>query len=110
MIIANGTIEIKRKTTDGNGLDPETGYPRKATAVEWSDPIPCQYYANKYDNLGQVNGEHFKLAQYTVLIEERRPFDAEQIRLTTLSGRVVGEFPVIQIEPLRAVCEIRILI
>ncbi len=109
MIIANGTIEIKRKTT-GGAIDPETGYPRKPDAVEWSEPIPCQYFANRYNNLGQVNGEHFKLAQYTVLIEERRPFDVEQVRLTTLSGRVVGEFSVIQIEPLQAVCEIRILI
>jgi len=110
MIIANGTIEIKRKTTDGAAIDPETGYPKKPEAVEWSSPIPCQYFANKYNNLGRVNGEHFKLAQYTVLIEESKPFDAEQVRLTTLSGRVVGEFPVIQIEPLQAVCEIRIFI
>lgn len=107
MIIENGTIETKRKFV--GRIDLKTGYPEKPTDVSWSAPIPCQYSANKYSNLGRVNGEHFKTAEYSVLIEEQ-PFDAEQIRLKDLSGAVVGEFSIIQIEPLPAVCEIRILI
>lgn len=111
MIIANGTIEIKEKQLDGCGIDPETGFPRKPSAVNWGNPVPCQYYANKYDNLGRANGEHFKIAEYTVLIAEQpHPFAAEQLRLKDSKGEVIGEFSVIQIEPLRAVCEIRILI
>lgn len=107
MIIANGTIELKRKTA--GGIDPETGYPVKATFVTWGDPIPCQYTANKYDNLGRVNGEHFKVAVYSVLIEEQ-PVDTEQLRLKDREGNVVGEFSIIQVEPLEAVCETKILV
>lgn len=107
MIIQNGTIEIKAKT--GGGIDPETGHPVKPVNVSWGDPIPCQYSANKYNKLGKYDGEHFTVAQYSVLIEEQ-PFDAEQVRLKNRDGKVLGEFSVIEIEPLEAVCEIRILI
>lgn len=108
MIIPNGTIELKRK--QGGGIDPETGYPIKPSSVNWGDPIPCQYFANKYNNLGQVSGEHFKTAKYTVLIEEQTLEDSEQLRLKDRAGYTVGEFSIIQIEPLEAVCEIRIWI
>lgn len=108
MIIENGTIELKQKTS-GGGIDPTTGYPVKPVSVGWGDPIPCQYSANKYNNLGRVNGEHFKTAEYSVLIEEQ-PFDAEQLRLKDRAGNVVGEFSIIQVEPLEAVYELRILI
>lgn len=107
MIIQNGTIEVKQKA--GGGINHETGYPNKPASVTWEVPIPCQYSANKYSNLGRVNGEHFTTAAYTVLIEEQ-PFTAEQIRLKDLAGKVIGEFSVIQVEPLNAVCELRILI
>ena len=107
MIIQNGTIEVKRKTV--GDIDPETGYPGRPTSVAWSDPIPCQYSANKHNWLGRVNGEHFTTAQYTVLIEEQ-PFAAEQIRLKNLAGDIVGEFSIMEIEPLEAVCELRILV
>lgn len=108
MIIENGTIELKQKTS-GGGIDPTTGYPQKPSSVGWSDPIPCQYMANKYNNLGRVNGEHFKTAEYDILIEEQ-PFGADQLRLKDRVGSVVGEFSIIKVEPLEAVCEIRILV
>lgn len=107
MIIENGTIELKQKK-GGGGIDPETGYPVKASFT-WGEPIPCQYSANKYDNLGRVNGEHFITASYTVLIE-LQTFEAEQLRLKDRSGKLVGEFSIMQVEPLDAVCELRILI
>lgn len=108
MIIPNGTIELKRK--QAGGIDPETGHAVKPSSVNWGDPIPCQYFANKYDNLGHVSGEHFKIAKYTVLIEEQTLEDSEQLRLKDRAGDVVGEFSIIQVEPLEAVCEIRIWI
>lgn len=108
MIIENGTIELKRKASV-QGIDPNTGYPIKSSGVTWDAPIPCQYYANQYSNLGRVNGEHFTTAQYTVLIEMQK-VDAEQLRLKDREGNVVGEFSIIQAEPLDAVDEIRILI
>ena len=108
MIIENGTIEVKQKTT-GVGIDPTTGYPAKPSSAAWGEPIPCQFYANRYSNLGRVNGEHFKTAEYSILIEEQ-PFDAEQVRLKDRTGNIVGEFSIIQVEPLEAVCELRILV
>ena len=105
MIIANGTIEVKRKT--GGGLN-QKGYPQKAEAT-WGEPIPCQYIPNKHNKLGVVNGEHFTVAQYTVLIEEQE-FNAEQIRLKDRTGKDLGEFSIMSVEPLEAVCEIRLLI
>lgn len=105
MIIQNGTIEVKRKT--GGGIDPETGYPQKPGVVGWGCPIPCQYSANKRNNLGRVNGEHFIVAQYEILIEQQ-PFAAEQVRLIDRAGCIIGEFSVMQVEPLDAVCELRI--
>lgn len=105
MIIANGTIEVKCKT--GGGLN-QKGYPQKAEAT-WGTPIPCQYIPNKHNKLGVVSGEHFTVAQYTILIEEQE-FNAEQIRLKDRAGNELGEFSIIQVEPLEAVCEIKLLV
>lgn len=106
MIIANGTIETKIKT--GGGIDPETDYPIQPT-VSWGNPIPCQYRANNYSKRGKANGEAFTVASYEILIEEQS-YEAESLRLLDMDGRMIGEFSVIEIEPLRAVCQIRILV
>ena len=106
MIIQNGTIEVKTKT--GGGIDPETGYPVKGEAA-WGEPIPCQWIPNRNDMLGRINGEHFIIAHYVVLIEAQ-PFNAEQVRLRTLDGRDIGEFSLMYAEPLDAVCQIRLTI
>ena len=105
MIIQNGFIEIKRTT--GCGLDPETGYPVKPSSVAWGEPVPCQFKAKKFNQLGIIKGEHFTVASYEILIEEQ-PVPSEQVRLKELSGKEVGTFSIIQVEPLEAVCEIRI--
>ena len=97
MIIANGTIETKIKT--GGGIDPDTDYPI-APSVSWGKPIECQYRANKYSNKGRANGEAFTIA----------PYDAEMLRLRDINGKILGEFSVIEVEPLQAVCQIRILV
>ena len=93
----------------GGGTDPVTRYP-VAPEVSWSDPIPCQYIPVKHDFLAVTpQGERYTLATYTILIEER-PFTAKKVRLTDRSGTVIGEFPVRSIEPLEAVCEIRLTV
>lgn len=106
MIIPNGTIQIKRKA-GGGGIDPETGYAKRPASVDWSKPIPCQYVVNKYNALATSNSEHVTLASYQVLIDEQ-PFDGQQVRLSDSKGKVLGEFSIIHIEPLEAVCEIRL--
>lgn len=109
MIIENGTIEFKEKTP--GKIDPETGYPTKATAVGWSKPIPCQFIPNNRTNLGRVNGERFTTATYTVLIEEQPLPSSEQIRLTERSGKDYRRILIdCAPEALEAVGEIRILI
>lgn len=106
MIIANGTIETKIKT--GGGIDPDTDYPIQPT-VSWGNPVPCQYCANHYSKRGKANGETFTVASYEILIEEQS-YEAENLRLRDRNGRMIGEFSVIEIEPLRAVCQTRILV
>lgn len=109
MIIENGTIEFKEKRP--GKIDPETGYPSRATRTGWSKPIPCQYIPNNRSNLGRINGERFTAATYTVLIEEQPLPDSEQIRLADRCGKELGEFSLMAPpEALEAVGEIRILI
>lgn len=109
MIIENGTIEFKEKTT--GKIDPETGYPVKPTTVGWGSPIPCQFLPNSINNLGRVNGERFTTANYTVLIEEQPLPESEQIRLKDRNGKELGEYSLIAPpEYLEAVREIKLLI
>lgn len=107
MIIPNGTIRIKQKTA--GGIDPRTGHPRRPTEEAFDAPIPCQYVAELYNALGVSEGERFTAMSYSVLIDER-PFAAEQIRLSDAEGRRVGDFSVLRVERLAAVCQIRIRI
>ena len=97
MIIANGTIETKIKT--GGGIDPDTDYPI-APSVSWGNPIECK---------GKANGEAFTIASYEILIDEQ-PYNAEMLRLRDIGGKILGEFSVIEVEPLQGVCQIRILV
>ena len=86
MIIANGTIEVKHKLA--GGIDPETGFPLPNAKECWGDPIPCQWQANKYNNLGKSESGNFTVAHYSILIESERAFNAEQIRLRDNYGNV----------------------
>lgn len=106
MIIQNGTIEFKTKT--GGGIDPVTGYP-SAVSSSWGNPIPCQYIINSHDNLGMAHGEHFVAASYTVLVEQQS-LSSEQLRIKDRSGATVGEFSIISVEQLDAVCQTKILV
>jgi hypothetical protein len=107
MIIPNGYIETKVKT--GGGID-DDGYPVEPEA-DWGDPIPCQYTINNYSNKGKANGEAFTIASYSILVEQMpQSYDSEQIRLTSNSGKELGEFSVIDVEQLEAVSQIRITV
>ena len=108
MIIKNGTIEVKSKSA--GGIDPETGFPIPSDRVTWGEPIPCQWLANKYNNLGKSEGGNFTVAHYSILIESEQEFKSEQIRLRDNYGNVLGEFSVIEVEPLQAMCQIRITV
>lgn len=107
MIIANGTIELKRKAA--TGIDAETGYPVRPSEVEWGSPIPCQIVPNSYNMLGQSNGEHVTIASYQIYIDEQ-PVEGERLRLRRADGTLVGEFSMMEIRPLQAVCETLIIV
>lgn len=108
MIIVNGTIQVKTNT--GGGMNYETGHPNPPDEVVFGEPIECQYIVNKYNALAKSQGEHITQAEYQVLIEEQ-PFDAKQIRLKDKrTGKTIGDFSIRHIEPLEAVCQIRLWI
>jgi hypothetical protein len=108
MIIPNGTVEFIANS--GGGIDAD-GYPVESVK-SYGPPVPCQYKANNHNSLGKTNGETFTRASYWILIEwlEPTPGLTELLRLKSRSGRVVGEFPVLQFDPLEAVCQMRIIV
>jgi hypothetical protein len=98
MIIENGYIQTEVKT--GGGM--LNGRPQKVS-VTISDPIPCNWKAQKWDKKGKVIDGEFTQAQFEILIE-LQDFNAESITLydTTLEPRLLGLFKVQSIEPLAA--------
>lgn len=54
------------------------------------------------------NGEHYIKATYQILIDQGNEISAEQIRLKTEDGVLLGEFSIKQKEDLQAVCQIRL--
>lgn len=108
MIIQNGNIEFKIKTA--GGIDPVTGYPQKPSA-RWSEQIPCQYVPKQID-LQARSGSNAKVtSSYEVYITMPLPVDAtEQIRLTDMSGNVVGEYSMLSLQELVAVQEVKIIV
>ena len=108
MIIRNGYITFLQAT--GGGLDPVTGHPTVATESEMGSPIPCQFQSVSLNYLAKSNGEAAIKANYTILIENHNEVLGERLVLKRDDGTAVGTFSVIRIEPLDAVCEIRITV
>jgi hypothetical protein len=98
MIIENGYIQVSRKT--GGGM--LNGKPQPV-AVTLSEPIPCNWKAQKWDKKGKVRDGVFTQAQYEILIELQE-FDSETLTLydTTVGRRLLGLFEVQSVEPLAA--------
>lgn len=98
MIIENGYIQVDVKT--GGGM--LNGRPQPVT-VTISDPIPCNWKANKWDKKGKTVDGVFTQAQFEILVELQE-FSAETVTLydTTLDTRLLGMFQVQSIEPLAA--------
>lgn len=98
MIIENGYIQVKTKT--GGGM--LNGKPQPVVETV-SDPIPCNWKANKWDKKGKTLDGVFTQAQFEILVELQE-FTAETLTLydTTVAERLLGEFMVQSIEPLAA--------
>lgn len=110
MIIQNATIVFK--LPEVTEIDPETGYRSEPSHASWSEPHACQVKAVRFNQLAKTShgGEAFTSASYEVFIEEDVPCPSERVKLVDLSGRELGEFSIISLEPLEAVCEMRILV
>lgn len=98
MIIENGYITTQVKS--GGGM--KNGRPQPVVVVE-SEPIPCNWKAQKWDKKGKTVDGVFTQAQFEILVE-LQDFTAETITLydTTLEQRKLGEFTVQSVEPLAA--------
>lgn len=108
MIIQNGTIEFV--TLSGGGLDSTTGHPL-ATTKEYGCEIPCQYVPASQSLRQRENGEAVTRLSWVIFIESNwQCIATERIRLKGRCGRTIGEYSIIQIEPLDAVCEYRITV
>ena len=108
MIIQNGTIEFV--TVSGVSLDSETGHP-VAGSKEYGEEIPCQYVPAFQSLRQRENGEAVTSLSWTIYIESRwRDVATERIRLKDREGNIVGEYSIIKIEPLDAVCEYRLTV
>ncbi len=110
MIIPNGHILLSL-AGGGAQVDPATGYAQPETTA-WGEPIPCQWRAVRQHSQGVVRGEHFTLARFDILIEADRGglLDSDRLMLRRADGGEVGEFPIIAVEHLRAVRQLRITV
>lgn len=105
MIIQNGNIEFKQK--NAGGIDPATGYPQKPSA-KWGELIPCQYVPRQISLQTRSGGNAICTSSYEVYLAMPLPNEVtEQIRLTDLSGNLIGEYSLLAKEELIAVQEIK---
>lgn len=105
MIIANGTIAMKRKRA--GGIDPETGRAVSSVELGYSEARPCQIVTTAKNQQAQHEGEAVTTASYQVLIDGA-PIEGEQVRLCDDAGRVIGDFSIRWQEELRAVRQWRL--
>lgn len=106
MIIVNGYIQVSEKT--GGGM--LNGKPQPVTVTK-SEPIPCNWRAQKWDKKGKVVDGVFTQAQFEILIELQE-FTAETVTLydTTVTTHLLGEFQVQSIEQLAATSATKITV
>lgn len=69
------------------------GEPTKEAQTEWSEPIPCSIKTNSDNRKGKYEDGEFRMASFTVLIEDQGGFDSNRVRLER-SGRELGEYRV----------------
>lgn len=112
MIIADAFLQFIHPEGEGGGVDAK-GHPLRRTPV-YGPAVYCQMLPRSVDRTARsMQGEAFTRQSYELLVEQPLPrgvVPSGQLRLTARGGREIGEFPVLAMEPLDAVCQIRILI
>lgn len=87
-----------------------TGHPQKAVESAIGEPIPCQYMSSTFDYLAESSGEHYTRKGYTILVENYEEVASERLVLTDRNGAEVGRFSIVRVDPLDAVCQIKITV
>lgn len=105
MIIENGTITVKAK--EKVNMDIATGFPTLCT-VEWCNAIACQYIPDSIDQSNKTNNEYVRTANYTILIDQQEFPSSGILKLMDRKGCELGMFPIISVEALDAVCQLKI--
>lgn len=109
MIIANGFIRYILTTSEG-GVDQNTGYAVSST-TSLSSPVPVQFNPLRFNYLSKENGEPVTRQGYAIFTEYTSgPVQSERLRLYEANMTEVGEFSVISITPLDAVCQYKITV
>lgn len=106
MNIENGTYQTRSLIQQGDETD-NHGRPTPATE-EWSEPRPCCVQTISDNRVGAYADGVFRQASFYVLVEPQS-FPHRRIRLTRL-GEELGEFDVINAEPLMAVGALKIMV
>ena len=108
MIIPNGYIQTSADNCK-QCIDEETGFPTtRATKPAWREPTPCQYLASHYNAQALSMGEHFTQAKFWILLDGIVVIKDTLLRLTDAEHNEIGIFPIVQVEPLRAVNQTKI--
>lgn len=109
MIIANGYIRYILTDTEG-GIDKTTGYAKSST-TSLSSYVPVQFNPLRFNYLSKENGEPVTKQGYAVFVEYASgAVQSERLHLYRADMTEVGEFSVISITPLDAVCQYKLTI
>lgn len=102
MIIPNGHIVFGSSVVGGVDSD---GYPTAAVEA-WGNAVECQYLPN--NNLqAHHNGEAITAQSYVVYIEQM-DIPSERVKLLDRSGKEIGQYSLLSVEHLEAVCQTKL--
>ena len=105
MLFTNGHIELGK--TSGGGINPESGYP-VPVMEEWGCRIPCQFRAPGMNlKAMSADGSAYTDVSYEILVEWQE-ITSERLRLYSMDGKLLGEFQMIRVMPLREVSKVKI--
>lgn len=102
----NGTISFQTIISGGKN---QYGEPIPAT-TEWSEPINCSIKTNSDNRKGKYEDGEFRQASLVVLLEvQTLPTGIKRLRLTRYTEDL-GEFEIINIEPILTMGRIQIMV
>lgn len=103
MIPTNGYIQ--GQIVSGGGVS-EDGMPIPVSE-RWGEQTPARIQINTYSNKGKYQDGRFIMSSYIILIQ--KDFSSSRVKIN-LNGINLGEFDVQNIEPLKLVGRIKIVV